>query len=220
MASSDGGRAAHVAGSAIAREQITGLVLAGGRGSRMGGLDKGLVPFEGRPLVAHAIERLAPQVGPLLINANRHAEAYAAFGVPVVADALADYPGPLAGLLAGLEQAGTEWLVSVPCDTPRFPADLVARLAASAVAAGADVALPVTREPDGRQQPQPVFCLLRRALREPLAAFLARGERKIDRFTAGQKQVLVPFERADDAAAFANANTREELAALARRTDA
>ena len=192
-------------------QDITGLVLAGGRGSRMGGVDKGLQLHQGQALARHALQRLAPQVGPLLVNANRHLDVYAGFGAPVVADAWADYPGPLAGLLAGLQACATPWLVSVPCDSPHFPTDLVARLAAAATQAQADVAIAATQEADGSLQPQPVFCLLRTALRDALQAFLEQGQRKIDRFTGQQRQVQVLF---DDASAFVNANTADELARL------
>jgi len=220
-----------VSDSAPIPGQVTGLVLAGGRGSRMGGVDKGLQMLRGRPLVAHALERLRPQVDTLAINANRHPEAYAAFGVPVWADALADYPGPLGGMLAGLVACHTEWLVTVPCDTPDFPTDLVARLLAAARAAGVHAAMPVTEVADenesgrreapadrpgrasdaNRPQPQPVFCLLHHSLRAPLEAALAAGERKIERFTRGQGQVLVPFGESE---AFFNANTLDDLARL------
>ncbi|MCW5634978.1 MAG: molybdenum cofactor guanylyltransferase MobA [Rubrivivax sp.] len=203
------------------RPSITGLVLAGGRGSRMGGVDKGLQELHGQPLVLHALDRLRPQVATLAINANRHLDVYARLGVPVWPDSEQGFPGPLAGMLAGLmqlEALGSEWLVTVPCDTPRFPLDLVARLHAAALAAGACVAMPVTEEPrvPGERdpgeapapQPQPVFCLLHRSLREPLAAALAEGERKIDRFTRRHGHVLVPFADSDG---FFNANTAEEL---------
>lgn len=221
-----------------ARTQITGLVLAGGRGSRMGGIDKGLQLLDTRTLVEHALARLRPQVGALAINANRHLETYAGFGVPVWPDAQADYPGPLAGMLAGLQACTTEWLVTVPCDTPAFPCDLVARLHAAAQAAGVRVAMPITdeaaghdaadapgatgageassRKPRTAAQPQPVFCLLHRSLRAPLAEALAGGERKIERFTRGQGQVLVPFRAPGDAQAFFNANTDEDLERLRR----
>jgi molybdopterin-guanine dinucleotide biosynthesis protein A len=195
---------------AIPRSDITGLVLAGGRGSRMGGADKGLLPLGGRPLVAHVIERLAPQVGPLLINANRHQADYAALGFAVVADAESGFPGPLAGMLAGLQACTTPWLATAPCDSPQLPADLVQRLAAAAAEADAEVAIAATIEGD-RQQPQPVFALLHTDLRGPLADFLAAGQRKIDRFTGGRRQVIVPF---DDAAAFFNANAPQDLEQL------
>ncbi len=189
----------------------TGLVLAGGRGTRMGGVDKGLQAHQGVPLARHALERLRPQVGALLVNANRHLQTYRGWGVEVVADAQADFAGPLAGMLAGLGAARTPWLVTVPCDTPGFPADLVARLAAAAQAEGADVALAATREHDGRVQAQPVFCLLRTALAPSLQSFLDAGQRKIDRWTALHRCATVVF---DEAQAFANANTLQELAAL------
>jgi molybdopterin-guanine dinucleotide biosynthesis protein A len=201
-------------------QQITGLVLAGGRGSRMGGVDKGLQMLGSEPLVWHALQRLRPQVGALAINANRHLEAYAGFGLPVWPDAQADFPGPLAGMLAGLARCETEWLVTVPCDTPRFPTDLVARLHAAAQSGGVRVAMPVTEEevagepgtghPAARPspRPQPVFCLMHRSLRAALEAALAAGERKIERFTRGQGLVLVPFAEAE---AFFNANTPDDL---------
>ena len=186
---------------------ITGLVLAGGRGSRMGGVDKGLQPFQGRPLVQHALQRLRPQVGALMINANRNVDAYESLGVPVWPDVQADFPGPLAGFLAGLDHCTTTWLQTVPCDSPCFPADLVARLAAACERSGALLAMPATRE-DGQLQLQPVFCLMHTRLRDSLAAFLQAGQRKIDRWTAAQGCQVVEF---DDAAAFFNANTLQDL---------
>src|SRR2546426_2795828 len=135
----------------IAKEEITGLILAGGRGSRMGGVDKGLQNHLGIPLAMHALLRLAPQVGHIMINANRNLGAYDAFGVPVWPDALPDYPGPLAGFLAGLERCETAYLVSVPCDTPNFPTDLVARLAEDLLAQDAEIAMAATRDADGVQ---------------------------------------------------------------------
>ena len=197
----------------IPQQDITGLILAGGRGSRMGGVDKGLQTHAGVPLALHALLRLAPQVGATMINANRNLAAYESMGVPVWPDALPDYPGPLAGMLAGLEHAETAWLVTVPCDTPNFPPDLVERLAAAADEQGADIAMAATRE-DGAVQVQPVFCLLRTDLLEDLVAFLHAGERKIDRWTARHRCVQVIFEDAD---AFFNANTLDELQRLQRR---
>ncbi len=198
---------------AIPTEDITGLVLAGGRGSRMGGVDKGLQNHLGVPLALHALLRLQPQCGDVMINANRNLSAYESMGVPVWPDALPDYPGPLAGVLAGLEQCSTPWLVTVPCDSPNFPLDLVARLAEAATQAQAEIAMVATVE-DGRLQRQPVFCLLRADLMESLVAFLHGGERKIDRWTGQHRCIEVPF---DDAQAFANANTLEELHRLQPR---
>jgi molybdopterin-guanine dinucleotide biosynthesis protein A len=191
----------------IQTQDITGLVLAGGRGSRMGGVDKGLQSFNGMPLALHTLLRLQPQVGTVMINANRNLDAYESMGAPVWPDALPDYPGPLAGLLAGLERCESPWLVSVPCDTPGFPVDLVARLAAAVDAAGAEIAIAATQE-GGRWRTQPVFCLLRADLMESLVAFLHGGERKVDRWTSRHRCVEVPF---DDSAAFFNANTLAEL---------
>ena len=195
---------------AIPLAQITGLVLAGGRGSRMGGLDKGLQPLSGRPLALHALERLAPQVGPLAVNANRHLEAYARFGVPVWPDALPDHPGPLAGWLEGLRRCATPWLVSIPCDTPHFPPDLVARLAEAVESADADLAMAVIRE-EGRPRRQPVFTLMKRSLANSLAAQLQGGRRRVDLWTDTQRGTEVVF---DDAEAFFNVNTLEDLQRL------
>jgi molybdopterin-guanine dinucleotide biosynthesis protein A len=193
--------------TAIPKEQITGLVLAGGRGSRMGGVDKGLQTYRGRPLAQHALLRLAPQTGALMLNANRHLDVYAALGVPVHADALADYPGPLAGLAAGLAHCGTPWLASVPCDSPNFPADLVARLAEALTRERAEIALAACDE-GGAARLQPVFCLLKASLLPSLTAYLQSGQRKVERWTALHRCVRVVFE---DAAAFFNANTLEDL---------
>ena len=194
----------------IARDEVTGLVLAGGRGSRMGGLDKGLQLHRGVPLALHAMLRLAPQVGQVMINANRNLGAYESFGVPVWPDALPDFAGPLAGFLAGLEHCETPWLVTVPCDTPDFPLDLVERLARFAEAEHAEIALAACPQ-DGVQRAQPVFCLMRASLLESLVRYTHGGGRKIDRWTATQRAVEVPF---DDPRAFFNANTLAELQQL------
>jgi molybdopterin-guanine dinucleotide biosynthesis protein A len=196
----------------IDTSQITGLVLAGGRGSRMGGVDKGLQSYLGMPLAMHALLRLAPQVGELLINANRNLAAYESMGVPVRTDALSDYPGPLAGFLAGLESCTTPFLATVPCDSPRFPEDLVARLATRLEADDAELAMAATHE-GGELRLQPVFCVMRAMVLESLIAFTAGGRRKIDAWTATLRTTQVVF---DDAAAFANANTLAELQQLQR----
>ncbi|HEY0857380.1 MAG TPA: molybdenum cofactor guanylyltransferase MobA [Albitalea sp.] len=192
------------------KDDITGLILAGGRGSRMGGVDKGLQNHLGMPLAMHALLRLGPQVGHLMVNANRNLGAYDAFGVPVWPDALPDYPGPLAGFLAGLEHCETPYLVTVPCDTPHFPQDLVQRLADALVREGAEIAMAATRTTEGVQV-QPVFCLMHAGLLESLVAFTQSGQRKIDRWTAQHRCVDVVF---DDEAAFFNANTIGELQQL------
>jgi molybdenum cofactor guanylyltransferase len=197
----------------IPTAHITGLVLAGGRGSRMGGVDKGLQNHLGRPLAQQALLRLQPQVGAVMVNANRNLAAYAAMGVPVWPDALADHPGPLAGFLAGLTHCRTPYLVTVPCDTPNFPPDLVARLAAALVAEDAEIAMAATLE-DGRVQVQPVFCLMAATLLDSLASFTRSGQRKVDRWTGQHRCATVVFEDAD---AFFNANTLDDLQRLQPR---
>jgi len=196
----------------IDKAQITGMVLAGGRGSRMGGVDKGLQAFRGMPLAMHALFRLQAQVGETMLNANRNLAAYESMGVPVWPDALPDYPGPLAGFLAGLERCETPYLVVVPCDTPLFPEDLVERLAAAFADEATEIAVAATRE-GGELQAQPVFCMMRTAVMESLVRFVQSGQRKIDRWTALHATRLVEFEDAD---AFANANTTDELQQLQR----
>lgn len=195
------------AAAPIDRAQITGLILAGGLGRRMSadgqGIDKGLQPFRGRPMVAHVIERFAPQVGVLLVNANRNRERYEALGATVVADAIGGFAGPLAGVHAGLLAASTRYLATAPCDSPFLPLDLVERLGAGLQARRARVA--VAR---ADSQPHPVFMLLDREVLPSLEAFLASGRRKIDAWYAGLEFVEVDF---DDGDAFRNINTPEEL---------
>ncbi len=198
---------------------VTGLVLAGGRGSRMGGVDKGLQTYNGTPLALHALLRLQMQEGPHLaatmINANRNLAAYEAFGVPVWADSLDGYAGPLAGFLTGLGHCETPYLLTVPCDSPLFPLDLLIRLMDALEANGADIAMVSAPEADGTLHPQPVFCLLKTTLLESLVRFTQEGGRKIDAWTAQHRTALVPFNRPGDAPqAFANANTLQELRAL------
>lgn len=186
-------------------QQITGLVLAGGQGSRLGGVDKGLQPYHGRPLAQHALQRLTPQVGRVMLSANRHLEEYARWGVPVWPDPaeLTGYQGPLAGFLAGLAHAATPYLVTVPCDCPCFPTDLVARLAS---AMRDDIDLVVAGTASG---PEPAFCLMRRSVAGHLRGYLQSGERKIGRWTAQLRRAEVSF---DDPAAFFNINTPDDLA--------
>lgn len=204
----------------IDKNEVTGVILAGGRGSRMGGADKGLQNFRGMPLALHTLMRLGPQVGEAMINANRNLAAYESFGVPVWPDVLSDYAGPLAGFLTGLERCETPYMVTVPCDTPLFPRDLVARLGEALERGNADIAMAAAREEDpgsesgaGSQvRAQPVFSLLRRELMESLVRFTHGGGRKIDAWTGQHRTVLVPFDReGDDPSAFFNANTLAEL---------
>ena len=199
---------------------ITGLVLAGGRGTRMGGVDKGLQNFHGVPLALHALRRLQPQVGQVLVSANRHLDAYAAFGAPVCSDTLADHPGPLAGFLAGLAHCRTPWLLTVPCDTPLFPTDLAARLAQAAERTGAPLAMAAAPETDPATgalhwRRQPVFCLLHASLQPSLAQYVERGGRKIGAWAEQHACTVLPFDAPGDLPlAFSNANTLAELQAL------
>ena len=199
-------------GEMIDANDITGLILAGGRGSRMGGVDKGLQNFNGMPLALHTLMRLAPQVGQVMINANRNLSAYESFGVPVWPDVLADYAGPLAGFLTGLERCETAYVVTVPCDTPLFPQDVVARLAQALEDQQCEIASAAARGEDGQLRTQPVFCLMRVDLLESLVKFTHGGGRKIDAWTAQHQTAVVPFDRpGDEARAFFNANTLAEL---------
>ena len=206
----------------ISSAAITALLLAGGRGSRMGGVDKGLQNYQGTPLALHALLRLQQQTlapGEVMINANRNLAAYEAFGAPVWPDALPDFAGPLAGFLTGLERCETPLLLTLPCDVPNFPPSLCERLAQALQAQDAEIAMAAAPEQDDHGQTslrtQPVFCLLRASLLESLVRFTQGGGRKIDAWTAQHRQVVVPFDApGDDPRAFANANTLAELRAL------
>lgn len=189
---------------------VTGLVLAGGRGSRMGGIDKGLADVGGRPMVAHVLDRLSTQVEFMVINANRHRDVYAGFGYPVVADAEGDYAGPLAGFAAGLAAAPTPWVVTVPCDSPLLPDDLVERLRATQNESAAEI----VSAHDGERL-QPVFTLLKTDLLGSLEAFLASGQRKIDRWFAGHRAKIADFS--DNKAAFENINRPDDRLRMARQ---
>ena len=191
----------------IPRDQITGLILAGGLGRRMSadgrGLDKGLQAFAGKSMVEHVIARLAPQVGALMLNANRNPDEYRRFGHPVIADAIDGFAGPLAGLHAGLGVCSTRYLATVPCDSPFLPLDLIRRLAQALSQTGAQVAAARSGE-----QSHPVFMLVDREVMPSLHEFLASGRRKIDAWYMSLPLVEVDF--ADDEA-FRNINTLEDL---------
>ena len=202
----------------IAAKDITALILAGGRGSRMGGVDKGLQTFNGMPLALHTLTRLQSGcgVGSIMINANRNLATYQSFGVPVWPDGLADYAGPLAGFLTGLAHCETPYLLTVPCDTPLLPLDLASRLAAALDIADAELAMAAAPEPGLDGQPplrvQPVFCLLRAALRPSLAQFTQLGGRKVDAWTARHRTAVAAFNQTGDhPQAFFNANTLAQL---------
>jgi molybdopterin-guanine dinucleotide biosynthesis protein A len=188
-------------------DSITGVVLAGGLGRRMGGVDKGLRALRGKPMVAWVVERFAPQVGELLINANQNVDAYGQFGHRVIPDVIGGFAGPLAGLHAGLTAAAHPLVATVPCDSPFLPPDLVARLRAALEINQAQLAVAITGT-----QPHPVFCLCRRDVLPHLEQFLAAGGRKIDAWYATLQVVEVAFN--DNAAAFSNINSLQELASF------
>jgi molybdopterin molybdotransferase len=190
------------------KKLITGLILAGGRGSRMGNVDKGLQPFRGKPMAQHAIERLLPQVGSVMVNANRNIESWLELAAPVWQDETPGFAGPLAGLEAGLRHCVTPWLLAVPCDSPFLPPDLAERLGAAVEEHDADLAFAVTQEPGMRPQPHPVFCLVKASRLPVLSQYLLEGGRRMDGWYKDLKAVEVPFEDAD---AFCNINTLEEL---------
>ena len=186
---------------------ITGVILAGGQGRRMGSVDKGLRELRGKPMIEWVLERFAPQVDAVLINANQNLELYARFGHPVITDEIGGFAGPLAGLQCALSAARHPLVATVPCDSPFLPADLVARLDTALQAPQAQLAVARTGN-----QPHPVFCLCRRGVLPHLTRFLADGGRKIDAWYATLRVVEVAFD--DEADAFSNINTPEELSAF------
>jgi molybdopterin-guanine dinucleotide biosynthesis protein A len=185
-----------------AMSAVSGVVLAGGQGRRMGGVDKGLQSLRGKPMVGWVVARFKSQVEEIIINANQNLELYRAFGYRVVADEIGGFAGPLAGLHAGLSAAAYPLVATVPCDSPFLPADLVARLKNAL----GDKDLAVAKTGD---QPHPVFVLLRTDLKRNLETFLEQGGRKIDAWYACLRTVEVSFD--DQAEAFRNINTLEEL---------
>jgi molybdopterin-guanine dinucleotide biosynthesis protein A len=202
---------------------MTGLILAGGRGARMGGIDKGLQNFNGTPLTLHTLMRLQMQeaepLSQIMVVANRNLSAYESFGVQVWPDSTDGFAGPLAGFLTGLERCETDLLLTVPCDSPLFPLNLAQSLLDALVSEEAEIAVAAAREEDGSVRAQPVFCLMRVNLLESLVKFMQSGGHKIDAWTALHKTVLVPFDTADvDPRAFFNANTLEELHRLEQST--
>ncbi|HEV2009040.1 MAG TPA: molybdenum cofactor guanylyltransferase MobA [Burkholderiales bacterium] len=187
--------------------KITGVILAGGQGRRMGGVDKGLRELRGKPMVGWVLERFAPQVDEIIINANQNRDTYARFGHRVIADEISGYAGPLAGLQCALNAAHHPLIATVPCDSPFLPADLVARLHSALQAQQSQLAVARTGD-----QPHPVFCLCRRDVLPHLTKFLASGGRKIDAWYATLSVTEVAFD--DQPQAFSNINTPEELQAF------
>lgn len=196
----------------IPTDDITGLILAGGRATRMGGVDKGLQLLNGEPMVSHVLRRLSPQVGTLMINANRNADLYQQFGATVIADQLPDFAGPLAGLQAGLAQCKTPYLATAPCDAPRIPADLVARLSATLKQYHSDAAVAVTLA-GSRRHRHPVCMLVKTSVLPHLTAWLDNGGRKMDDWLRSLPSAETVF---DDEDAFENVNTIAQLGQLER----
>lgn len=182
---------------------VTAIILAGGRGSRMGGLDKGLVMYAGKRLVEHALENISSQTRSILINANRNHEAYQSLGYPVVSDLQDRFDGPLAGMQAGLHAANSEWLLCVPCDSPHLPMNLIERLKQAALAHQVKIAIAKSGG-----QVHPVICLLHTSLTQGLDTFLANGDRKVLLWQTQQPHVFVDFE---DDSAFKNINRLDSL---------
>lgn len=195
----------------ISNKDITGLILAGGRAQRMGGIDKGLIPFHGKPLIESAIAKLKPQVQTIVINANRSITKYATYGYPVVMDETPDFSGPLAGFSVGLKACKTPYLLTSPCDSPLLPNNLTELLAAEMESGDFQLVYASSKEADGKVWAQPVFCLMRSNLESSLNQFLQKGDLKIDHWFKGLRTSTVVF---DDPLVFANVNTPEELKKL------
>lgn len=198
-------------------DDITALVLAGGRGSRMGGIDKGMQPFRGEALALHVMRRLAPQAGAMLVSANRSLDDYARLGAPfnarVIADTRGEYPGPLAGIAAALREARTGFVLTAPCDAPFVDEHLGAALLQALETKGVDIAYAATVEASGDVQAHPVFALLRTSLADDLHAWLDAGERKVRAWYARHTAAEVQFH---DVRAFYNVNDLQQLAELER----
>ena len=193
----------------LTRPQISAVILAGGKGQRMGGSDKGLLVVKGKPLVAWLIERIQPQVDKIFISANRHHEQYASFGYPILQDALIGFAGPLAGLSTALRAATNPLILCVPCDTPLLPTNLVARLYAGLIVGNRPIAVAQT----GAQM-HPTVMLCRRELAAHLENFLASGERKVALWQAQLQASVVDFSETE---AFTNINTPVEMNLLEQR---
>ena len=191
-------------------EKLTTIILSGGRATRMGDVDKGLISLQNKPLIQHVISRLQPQVNKILINANREITQYETFGLPVLQDEMPDFLGPLAGMVLGLKHAKHDLVLSVPCDSPLLPLDLVARLYNGMAESLMDIAVASS---DGNAHP--VFCLMKKSVLPSLIAFLDAGERKVSAWQKSQKYVEVDFSDCTDA--FVNLNTPQDLADLEQK---
>ena len=195
----------------ISSKDITGLILAGGRAQRMGGVDKGLIPFHDKPLIESTITKLKPQTQSILINANRNITKYASYGYPVIMDETPDFSGPLAGFSVGLKSCKTPFLLTSPCDSPLLPNNLAELLSAEMEDGDFELVYASSKEADGKVWAQPVFCLMRTNLLDSLTKFLLKGDLKIDRWFKELRSSTVVFE---DSLVFANVNTPEELKLL------
>ena len=195
----------------ISTKDITGLILAGGRAQRMGGIDKGLIPFHGKPLIESAIAKLKPQVQTIVINANRSITKYATYGYAVIMDETSDFSGPLGGFSVGLKACKPPYLLTSPCDSPLIPNNLAELLAAEMERGDFQLVYASSKEVDGKVWAQPVFCLMRSNLQDSLNQFLLKGDLKIDRWFKELRSSTVIF---DDPQVFANVNTPEELKKL------
>ena len=189
---------------------ISSIILSGGRATRMGGVDKGLISLQNKPLIQHVINRLQPQVNEIFINANRQIAQYAAFGFKVLQDENQDFAGPLAGILLELKHAKHELVLSVPCDSPLLPLDLVTRLHSGMAENRTDIAIASS---DGNAHP--VFCLMKKSVLPSLIAFLDAGERKVSAWQKSQQYIEVDFSDCSDA--FVNLNTMQDLADLQKK---
>ena len=192
---------------------VSSIILAGGRATRMGGVDKGLVVLQQEALTAHVIARLKSQVDEIFISANREIETYKPFGYPVLQDANADFIGPLAGFFLGLQNAQYDYVLTVPCDSPLLPLDLAERLLSGMSASGADIAVASSDE-----NSHPVFCLMKKSVLPSLLAYIERGERKVSAWQKSQQLVEVDFS--DCSEAFTNLNTFDDLAAVELKLNA
>ena len=195
----------------ILTKDITALILAGGRAQRMGGMDKGLIPFHGKPLIESAIAKLKIQTQTIIINANRNITKYAGYGYPVIMDETPDFSGPLAGFSVGLKACKTPYLLTSPCDSPLLPSNLAELLSTEMERSDFELVYASSKEADGKVWAQPVFCLMRSNLQDSLNQFLQKGDLKIDRWFKELRSSTVIF---DDPLFFANVNTPEELKSL------
>lgn len=186
---------------------ISAVIIAGGRATRMGGVDKGLALLQQKPLVQHVIERLKPQADEILINANREIVTYAAFGLPVLQDESTDFIGPLAGFSLGLKRAKHEFMLTVPCDSPLLPLDLAEKLLNNMLESRADIAVA-----SSDNNAHPVFCLCRKSVLPNLQTYIESGERRVSAWQKSLNYIEIDFS--DNSEAFTNLNTFEDLAAL------